>query len=522
MRRSFAIAALLFSGAIQAAIAPPWSWIALHPLSWLPALFVIARLRGWRAFAAGWLVGASANAAIFAWIVPTIAVFTDLGSAVGVLALALFAASFGLYAGVFAWGFASIRSAAGAAWPLAIAAWFTACEFLGPQFFPYFQGVAWYQTPALFLATAMTGVAGITFLVLLANAVALQALETVRARRGARAVAANALALLLLLAAAAAAAQWQNLRVTAAEHEAASLRVALIQPGGDPVAPGARNAAEAERNVEKLAAQARDALDSDPSIQVVVLPEKSLDWEPTKRWNRAIRDLAPTRRVEVWTGASSSDKSDPARPRSFNSAYRLRADGTIDPRYDKNVLVPFGEYVPFGDRLAWLRQAIGRRGFDAGHALPIYDAGKARFVFLICYEAILPAYVRDPVQRGTDLIVNLTYDGWFGDTAEPTQHLMLVAVQAAQLGVPVLRATTTGISALIDARGRIVARTALFERATLVGDVAPLRAPGLYVAWGDWFAWSCSGASALLLISRWVASSRRAAPAGGTPSPRTR
>jgi len=60
--------------------------------------------------------------------------------------------------------------------------------------------------------------------------------------------------------------------------------------------------------------------------------------------------------------------------------------------------------------------------------------------------------VRDPVRRGANLLVNLNYDGWFGDTAEPTQHLMLVAVQAAQLGVPVIRSTTTGISALIDAR----------------------------------------------------------------------
>ncbi len=508
MRRASAVLALLFSGLIQSAIAPPWSWIALHPLSWVPALFVIARLRGWRAFLAGWLVGAAANAAIFAWIVHTIDVFTALGPAVGLLVLALFAAAFGLHAGIFGWGFAAIRRAAGPAWPLAIAAWFTACEFASPQFFPYFQGVAWYQTPSLFLASATTGVAGITFLVLLANAVALQAIETLRTRRGARGFAANALALVLLVAAALAAAQRQDARVAAAETTARSIRVALIQPGGDPTAPRPRNTEEAQRDVEKIAAIASEALDADPAIQVIVLPEKSLEWGPTKRWNRAVRDLATSRRVEVWSGASTSETRVREQPRHFNSAYRLRADGSIDPRYDKNVLVPFGEFVPFGERLPWLKQAIGRSGFLPGNGLPLFDTGTAQFAFLICYEAILPGYVRDPVRRGANLLVNLTYDGWFGDTAEPAQHLMLVAVQAAQLGVPVLRSTTTGISARIDARGHIKARTELFAREALVGDVAPLRAPGLYVAWGDWFAWSCVAVSALLLASQWTRSLR--------------
>ncbi len=509
MPRAFPVLALLFSGAIQAAIAPPFSWIALHPLAWVPACFVISRLRGRRAFFAGWLVGSSANAAIFAWLVPTIDVFTALGPAVGVLALALFAATFGLYAGVFAWGFAAIRSAAGSAWPLAIAAWFTACEFASPQFFPYFQGVAWYQTPNVFLASATTGVAGITFLVLLANAVALQAIETLRARRGVRALALNAFVLALLVAAALLAAHRQDARIAAAARDARSLRVALIQPGGDPTAPRAKSTEEAERVVEKLAALASETLDADPSIAVLVLPEKSLEWGPTKRWNRAVRELATNRRVEIWTGASSSDTTDREHPRHFNSAYRLRADGAIDPRYDKNVLVPFGEYVPFGERLPWLTKWIGRSPFLAGSEMPLYEADGARFAFLICYEAILPRYVREPVQRGANLLVNLTYDGWFGDTAEPAQHLMLVATQAAQLGVPVIRSTTTGISALIDARGQIVAHTQLFERVALVGDVTPLLVPGLYVVWGNWFAWSCVVVSGVLLASRWSIDARR-------------
>jgi len=494
-RRALALGALVFSGAVQALISAPHSWIALHPVAWVPALFVIARLSGRRAFLAGWLVGAAANAAIFAWLVHTIASFTDLGAAVGVAVLALFAGVHGLYAGVFAWGFAPIRRAAGGAWPIAIAAWFTACEFLAPQFFPYQQGVAWWVEPRIFLVAATTGVAGVTFLVLFANAVVLQAIE----RGSLRALAANAAALALLVALALAAAARQEARIQAAEDASIRLRIAIVQPGDDPYAAPARNAREARQNADKLAEQAREALAADRAIQVVVLPEKALEFEPSRSWNRSVRDLAAAFGVEIWTGGAAADRRE-AGTRYFNSAFRLTPDGAEWPRYDKNVLVPFGEWMP--DSFAWVSRALGRNPFTPGSGMPLHDAHGARFAFLICYEAILADYVRAPVRDGADLLVNLTYDGWFGDTAEPAQHLMLVAVQAAQLGVPIVRATTTGLSAFLDARGRVTAQTSLLEQRTLVADIAPIRVSDRYVAWGDWFAWVCVASSAALLARR--------------------
>jgi apolipoprotein N-acyltransferase len=495
-RRALALGALVFSGAVQALISAPHSWIALHPIAWVPALAVIARLSGRRAFLAGWLVGAAANAAIFAWLVHTIATFTELGAVVGVAALLLFAALHGLYAGVFASGFGPIRRVAGGAWPIAIAAWFTACEFLAPQFFPYQQGVAWYVAPRIFLAAATTGVAGISFLVLFANALVLQSLE----RASARALAANGAAFAAVLALALGAAARQDARVGAAEAAATRLRMALVQPGDDPTEAPARNAREARAHADALARQARDALAADHAIQVVVLPEKALEFEPSRSWNRSVRELAPAFGVEIWTGGAASERGESG-SRYFNSAFRLTPDGADWPRYDKNVLVPFGEWMP--DSFAWVSRALGRNSFVPGAGMPLYDAPGVRFAFLICYEAILSDYVREPVRAGANLLVNLTYDGWFGDTAEPAQHLMLVAVQAAQLGVPIARATTTGLSAFVDARGRVTAQTLLLQQHTLVADVAPVRVSGSYVAWGDWFAWLCAAASGLLLAIAW-------------------
>jgi apolipoprotein N-acyltransferase len=109
--------------------------------------------------------------------------------------------------------------------------------------------------------------------------------------------------------------------------------------------------------------------------------------------------------------------------------------------------------------------------------------------------------VRDGVRDGLNLLVNLTFDGWFGDTAEPHQHLMLALVQSAQHGVPLVRSTGTGISAIADARGVVTARGGVMQREVVVGDVRPVRVPSPYTALGDWFAWACAAISALLLVS---------------------
>src|SRR6185503_18553156 len=95
-------------------------------------------------------------------------------------------------------------------------------------------------------------------------------------------------------------------------------------------------------------------------------------------------------------------------------------------------------------------------------------------------------------------------------TSEQSEHLMLAAMQSALLGVPLVRSTTTGISAFVDARGKIVAQTGKYTREFLVRDVYPMHVPGLYARLGDWFAWLCVAVSALLMLASF-ASGRPAA-----------
>jgi apolipoprotein N-acyltransferase len=432
-----------------------------------------------------------------------VARFSNLPPPLPSLALAIFAASAGLYAGVFAWGFGPVRRASGRWWPLGAAAWFTAVEFLNPQLFPYLQGVFWHDVSSIFLVSALTGVSGVTFLVILCNGVVLQAIEAARGVSSdpPRAWIANAGVLAGLLACAFA---WSTLRlakIERAEAGAESVRIALVQPNYDVARRREMRRKAPEALADDLVALSRAAARRFGDIAVFVWPEGALSRDPRSPRNAAVLEFVRDTGAEVWTGAHDVRLGEDGRRQSTNSAFRVFGDGAVDERYDKNLLVPFGEFVPLADEIPALRRIRGPGNFARGDGLPVYDGGVARFVFLICYEAIHPAYVRAGVRKNPDLLVNLTFDAWYGDTAELHQHLMLAAIQAAQYGVPLLRSTTTGISAFVDARGRITARSGVNTREVLVRDVKKVRIPSFYARAGDWFAWACACVAAGLLAA---------------------
>jgi len=500
-----ALLALLVSGGAIFFYVPPHSWVWLQPVAWVPAFFVIARLQGLRAFLAGWLVGALTIFVGYFWIAATVERFSSIPPAGAWLVALAFALASGFYLAIFAWGFDPIRRASGRWWPAGIAVWFTALEFLNPQLFPHFQGSVWYQQPRLFLVTTITGTSGVTFLVIFCNAVLLQAFEAWSDRdRGDRAAcAANSAVLTVLLLFAMGVSTLRLDRIDTLEASADSLRVALVQPNHDVSRRREMRRLGPDAFANDLVAMSRKALREHPGIEVFVWPEGALVGDPGAEHNRAVLDFARDARVEVWTGANVRPADSEGDRRTRNSAYRIDRHGAVDARYDKNILVPFGETMPLAERFPVLRGIRGPGDFARGDALPIYAGERARFAFLICYEAIHSGYVREAVLQDPELLVNLTFDGWYGDTTEPHTHLMLAAVQSAQYGLPLLRGTTTGISATVDARGLITGRTGVFTREVLVADVPKVRLPTFYARAGDWLPWSCSVlALGLLLRSR--------------------
>ncbi|HEV8702495.1 MAG TPA: apolipoprotein N-acyltransferase [Candidatus Polarisedimenticolia bacterium] len=202
--------------------------------------------------------------------------------------------------------------------------------------------------------------------------------------------------------------------------------------------------------------------------------------------------------------------------RAYNSALAVGADGTLGATYDKVHLVPFGEYVPLARALFFVNRMVsGSIGeFDAGTRLEPLPTSVGRAGTVICYEAIFPEIVRRVAGRDAAFLVNITNDAWFGRTAAPYQHLAMAAVRAAENRRYMVRAANTGISALIDPFGRILARTGIEESAVLGGTIRARHDRTVYARCGDLFAWGCA-----ILTALQVAALRAAFLRSGIGSP---
>jgi len=172
----------------------------------------------------------------------------------------------------------------------------------------------------------------------------------------------------------------------------------------------------------------------------------------------------PIRRILVREGQEVHQGDNLARYESIvhNSAYLIRPDGLINPadRYDKNHLVPFGEYVP----MRWMRSFLGTvipfpKGFTPSARLNLIRVGEARFGVLICFEDVFPYLVRRYVVRsdgqGADFLINISNDGWFEGSHELDQHLAMCAFRAVEFRIGIVRSVNSGISGIINPDGRI-------------------------------------------------------------------
>jgi apolipoprotein N-acyltransferase len=189
----------------------------------------------------------------------------------------------------------------------------------------------------------------------------------------------------------------------------------------------------------------------------------------------------------------------------FNSAILLSAKGSTEAVYRKNVLLVFGEYFPLDTwfpSLKKLNPIMGNFGRGAGpEPLPFNFKGELLPLGVnICYEAILPGYMRGYARREARLFVNITKDSWFGDTFEPWQHLQLSALRSVEHGIPMVRSTNTGLSGVVLPTGKTEILSPPFHEVEKVVEVpVPLEPkPTFYTNWGDWFAWLALGIAASL------------------------
>ncbi|MFT7623805.1 MAG: apolipoprotein N-acyltransferase, partial [Myxococcota bacterium] len=212
-------------------------------------------------------------------------------------------------------------------------------------------------------------------------------------------------------------------------------------------------------------------------------------------WNTPLRGF----KTPILMGLLTYEPKDPDVPalkgrdfrRTYNSAVLMDGDGRVLGRYDKNYLLVFGEYIPFGDIFPqfyqWLPEASH---FTPGEDVDTFAFKGHKLGVIVCYEDILPEFTRKLAGKDPHVIINVTNDAWFGDTSEPYLHLALSIFRSVENRLWLIRSTNTGISAYVDAVGRIVASTRMEDPEMLVVDVPMLRSSTLYRSWGDLFAWT--------------------------------
>jgi apolipoprotein N-acyltransferase len=222
--------------------------------------------------------------------------------------------------------------------------------------------------------------------------------------------------------------------------------------------------------------------------EVVIWPESTvpLSYSVTDFYRESIEALSRQHGVDIILGSVAEEANDPTR--LWNAAFLVSGGKTIG-HYDKIKLVPFGEFVPMRKMLFFagkLVKAVGEFQFGTNDR-PL--TGKFRYGLAICYEVVFPQITRTQVINGADVLVTITNDAWYDGTSAPRQHLNMARMRAVEDDRYLLRAGTTGISALVDPSGRIQQELPMGRSGIIYASFVPRTTRTLYMRFGDWFSW---------------------------------
>jgi apolipoprotein N-acyltransferase len=184
----------------------------------------------------------------------------------------------------------------------------------------------------------------------------------------------------------------------------------------------------------------------------------------------------------------------------YNRASFIAPDGNFAGHYDKMHLVPFGEYVPYKEFFFFAKSLLNEVGlFEPGKQRTVFKTGGHTYGVFICYESIFGDEIRHLTQQGADVLINISNDGWYGDTSAAWQHLNMVRMRAIENHRWILRATNTGVTAAVNPYGRVTAAAPRHQRTSIRVHFAYEHDLTFYAAHGDLFAYLCALITTLAL-----------------------
>jgi apolipoprotein N-acyltransferase len=477
---------------------PPTDWGPVAFVAMVPLLWALGHAGPRRGSVLGFVFGLAYNGILLHWILPF-----------GVIAWLPLIISQALYAGLFGatlpllWREARpVRSALAAAALWTVVDWARAMWPVG--------GFTWgalgntqHDNDLLLPLASVTGVWGVTFVVVLVGGLILAAASGVR-RDPRRAG--------VLVGVALTASMLPGL-ITLPEATGPALEIAVVQ-GSVPRALAHDRLLQSE-SVGESHIQLHRQLAADPP-DLAVWPENALDRDPAgdpdlaARVSGSIRDVGATTLVGAITEAPED--------RFYNQVLLYSSRGEVQDRYTKTHLVPFGEYVPFRRFLGWTdRYRPTARDLAPGNRLILFDIDGVAVATPICFENAFPDLFRRFVSLGAEVVVLTTNDSSFLETVASREHVIMSEIRAVETGRWIVQGAISGESAVIDPRGRVVRRTGLFERTIMRHSVPGSTASTAYTRWGDWFPLACGVAVAVALAG--TALSRRRRRDAGTLSP---
>jgi len=432
-------------------------WVALAPL------FLLLLLPPRRAAALGFVHGFASWMTALSWIASTLVTYGGLPKAASVPLLAILAAYLALYHAAFAGLGARLWRRGGGLALWGLPALWVALEWLRTYLgggFPWnLAAYAWVGVPGALPLAAWIGAYGVSFLVLTANAGVAMA---VARRRWEPLAAGLALPLLLLPLGG----RWSTRQGAemVAPAPFAGTPVRLLQPNIQNLTRF--EAAAVYRNYRKVLDLSTAACEEGT---LVIWPESAAWPFSFERDADFARDLAGQVRRGCTVLFNSTHEVGGF---VYNSAFLL-SPGAPPARYDKRHLVPFGEYVPFRGVFSFIDKLAREAGeFRSGEGVHLLPWGDERIGMSICYEVVFPDEVAALVRAGATVLVTITNDAWYGDTAAPWQHFRAARFRAAENRRPLLRAAITGVSALIAPDGSVAAEIDLFREGVIRARVA--------------------------------------------------
>jgi apolipoprotein N-acyltransferase len=387
-------------------------------------------------------------------------------------------------------GFRFCRKRFPRSYPLVFPAFWIVLEYvktLGEMSFPW-NLIGYSLGPLLPLSqvASVTGVFGLSFLVVLGNVLAWKFLSAYY-RRGK--IAAGLPAFFIACIALSA---WGHFRMARPVPAVAgeTMKVSVLQGSIDQNHWGNNSLDTSVAIFDTLLTKA-----SVDKPDIIIMPESALLCYLLRQRSVRERVVGWSRKFRIpmilgalhWDAVAAPKKS--AAPYNvYNAAFFLDTATEKFQQYYKINLVPFSEVLPFQGIFPILsRVNLGQADFTSGKDPAVYSIGTTlRAAPFICYEIIYPAFVRERVKRGANLFVNITNDGWFGRSSGAFQHATMARLRSIENGVTLARSANSGISMFVDQYGRVLGRTSLYDRTFLTRTISIARIPTLYSKFGDW------------------------------------